>query len=401
MTRTTLVALAAVGMLGMLAILAVPAPAVEAADPAFKAAAECRIRTARENAMVASVRLDNAAFADPQPPGMSPARQRSPVLRREVDDISFDRQEFKRSAQSVLRGDLLACRNLDAPLTRLRDFDFERFAKTLNGVWINENTRTVHGQVVETDAAFYIQMQGMKGVGLLIDRNNTGEMTLTRPFADPTEWRVERPLTWSFVNCRLNFVDKYVKVSDTMVLAPLAQGTRVSLEGVESLEEAWKRIVAAGYFDSFESKVSGLSGKRTQKVKALLGDETRFAVLDNGGRVTEKQIHQGLAPGAEYELPMITGGLFQIELRKAPQAEGQPVAADMNWLAEYRGVGIGIPPGEAVPGFEEGRFVQEGDAFLAPTGSAQWTTSDCGDKNGLATPTLTFERVILDGPSTF
>ena len=93
---------------------------------------------------------------------------------------------------------------------------------------------------------------------------------------------------------------------------------------------------------------------------------------------------------------MLTGALFQIALSNTEGQEFQNGV--MNWLAEYRGVGIGIPSGESVPGFEEGEIVMEGDAFVFPSGSAQWTTSDCGAKNGLVDPSLTFERVVIGTP---
>jgi len=74
----------------------------------------------------------------------------------------------------------------------------------------------------------------------------------------------------------------------------------------------------------------------------------------------------------------------------------------MRFDAEYRGAGINTGLDELTFGFEEGDFFGQaiGDpaAALANDPVAHvgaWRTSSCGEKNGLATPGMTFERFVI------
>ena len=316
---------------------------------------------------------------------------------------NYDREIFKKSGTSIARGDLLACRNRDAKITQGADVNIDDFAKTLHGVWVNQNNRSLHGVTIETDNAFYIDMRnGRTGTAILIDRNNMSDFSLSKPYttAGSRYRRVSRPLTMSFVNCTFQMIDRYVKVSDEIPLEVLAASTRVQLGRKVTLEQAWQRIVAAGYFTSFdmatESRDPGTARRRVNA--ATLGDGQRLAVMPDGTRVDERGIEEGLVPGAEYGLPMMVGAFFRITL--TPVTEGrQHQAVHMRWDAEYRATGVGLKPGDVLHGVEQGTFAREGSAYvsaknagvvnaggsspLSTVTSNTWSTDDCGDKNAL------------------
>lgn len=311
----------------------------------------------------------------------------------------FDRETFQKSGVSIARPDMLACRNKDARVTRGSDAKVEAFAKALNGVWVNSNRRSVHGAPVETDAAFYIEMHGNKGWGILIDRNNLGDTRMTGPYLGASRYaKPTKPLMWTFINCQYQFFDQYVKVSDQVPRDALAGSTGARISARMSLNNAWEQIVKAGFFNSFNMLRSRGTKAARSKIAPTLGDGTRIAVLPSGQVTNEKRITDGNEPGSEYNLPMVTGALFQISLTPKKGEGRQFQGIFMNWIAEYRGVGIGLKIGEEVPGSEEGEFLMEGDAFVCPPGSAEWTTSECGEKNGLVQNSLVFDRVVIGTP---
>ena len=313
----------------------------------------------------------------------------------------IDRGKFEKSALSIARPDMLACRNRDAKVTRGSNADVTRFSQTLNGVWVNYNRRTVHGNPVETDTAFYIEMNGNQGWGILIDRNNLGDLQMVRPFLSGKyrNSKPAKPLMWTFINCFHQFFDQYIKVSDQVPRDALGSSTGVTLSARTPLNKVWEQIVKAGYFNSFNMQTASKSARGARKkVSPVLGDGTRVAILPNGMKTSETRISQGFEPGAEYNLPMMTGALFQITLTPKTGGGRQFQGIFMNWIAEYRGVGVGLTIGQAVPGSEEGEFLMEGDAYVCPPGSAEWTTSDCGEKNGLVQNSLIFDRVVIGAP---
>jgi hypothetical protein len=371
--------------------------------------------------------------------------QKRQATKDEPFEPNYDREIFKKSSTSIARGDLLACRNRDAQITKGADVNIDDFAKTLHGVWVNHNNRSLHGITVETDNAFYIDMRGRTGTAILIDRNNMGDFSLSKPYTAPgSKYRkTARPLTMSFVNCTYQFIDRYVKVSDEVPLEVLAASTRVRFAKGTSLEKAWERIVSAGYFTAFdmltESKEPGSARRRVSS--ATLGDGQRMAVLPDGTKVDEKGIEEGLVPGAEYHLPMMVGGFFRITLtprQAGPNRQYQAVHWRMD--AEYRATGVGLKPGDVLHGVEQGVFSHEGGAYVAakrterakgdnnrPTEDYMiddsYSTDDCGAKNELvsqeaflngtpATPlghrdhnlpkvhdgSLHFERVVIGAP---
>ncbi len=333
----------------------------------------------------------------------------------------FDRDQFERAATSVARPDFLACRNTDAKITRPSDLSIEEFSRMLHGVWINQNRRTVHGLPVETDAAFYIDMRGGSGSAILIDRNNMGDFPLSRPFLISTNRyrKNARPLSMTFVNCTYQFLDQYIKVSDEVPRDALASSTSLSLRrarGGGSLREVWDQLVGAGYFNSFDMVTAKGARVSRRKVSPVQGDGLRVAVLPDGTTTDEKRIASGMEPGGEYSLPMLTGALFQITLTEVRSAGQNYKGVQMRWDGEYRGLGIDIPLGKSVQGVEQGEFLKEGNAVISAisvSGSRVWTTSECGDKNGLNAaetvsnpalsgtnlkPTLIFDRVVIGTP---
>jgi hypothetical protein len=340
------------------------------------------------------------------------------VKRPEPD---LDRDRFEKSAKSVARPDFLACRNQDAKITRGSDLSIEEFSRMLNGVWVNQNRRTVHGMPVETDAAFYIDMRGGTGTAILIDRNNLDDYPLSAPYtsAGSKLRKTARPLTMTYVNCTFQFLDQYVKVSDVVPQNVLASSTKLALKGTRantSLKDVWDQLVSAGYFNSFEM-VTG-KGLRTsrQKSSPVQGDGTRVAFLPDGTKTDEKRIEAGLEPGSEYNLPMMVGAFFKITLTPMKKAGRPYQSVRMRWDAEYRGVGVAIPAGQSVQGVEQGEFLKEGNALVSAisvSGREAWMTSECGDKNGLVNaeaasnptisdtnlnPTLIFDRVVIGAP---
>ena len=345
------------------------------------------------------------------------------VMAQEVNrpEPKFDRDQFERAATSVARPDFLACRNTDAKITRPSDLSIEEFSRMLHGVWVNQNRRTVHGLPVETDAAFYIDMRGGTGTAILIDRNNLGDAPLTRPFLTSTSRykKNARPLSMTFVNCTYQFLDQYIKVSDDVPREALASSTRLTLRrarGGGSLREVWDQLVGSGYFNSFDMVTA--KGVRTsrRKVSSVQGDGLRVAILPDGTTTDEKRLSSGMEPGGEYSLPMLTGALFQITLTQVKGAGQTHQGVQMRWDAEYRGLGIDIPVGKSVQGIEQGEFLKEGNAVVSAvsvSGARVWTTSECGDKNGLnladsvsnpalstnnLKPTLIFDRVVIGTP---
>ncbi len=338
----------------------------------------------------------------------------------------YDREIFKKSGTSIARGDLLACRNEDATITQGGNVDIDDFARTLHGVWVNQNGRSLHGVTVETDNAFYVDMRGKTGVAIMIDRNNLGDFSLTNPYLAPGSKlrKAGRPLTMTFVNCTFQFLDRYVKVSDEIPYEVLASSTGIRMTKGMTLESAWKDLVGSGYFESFEmaTKSREAGAPRRKVTKASLGDGQRMAVLPDGTRVDEKGIQDGLVPGAEYSLPMMVGGFFKITL--TPKTEGrQYQSVHMRFDAEYRATGVALKPGEILTGVEQGVFSREGNAYVSarrveangPNSLIEedsWSTDDCGDKNALVTNpeeaavhsaegshnSLHFERVVIGSP---
>lgn len=334
----------------------------------------------------------------------------------------FDRDKFEKASKSIARPDFLACRNTDAKITRPSDLSVEEFARMLHGVWVNQNRRTVHGLPVETDAAFYVDMRGGTGTAVLIDRNNMGDFPLSSQFfrASNTFKKNARPLSMTFINCTYQFLDQYIKVSDEVPHNALASSTKLTLRSVRgssSLPEMWEQIVRSGYFNSFDM-VTGKGVRTTRKkVSPVQGDGVRVAILPDGTMTDEKRITEGKEPGGEYNLPMLTGALFKITLTPVKGKGQRYQGVQMRWDGEYRGLGINIPLGESVQGVEQGEFLKEGNAVVSAisvSGARVWTTSDCGDKNGLnladavsnpnpmagteLKPTLIFDRVVIGTP---
>jgi hypothetical protein len=327
------------------------------------------------------------------PPALGAEPQQTP------QEAKVDRDEFLRSATSIARPDLLACRNLDAKFTQPMDANPEELARMLNGVWIGR--RTVHGISVEMDTAFFIRMQGTQGSGILIDRNNLGQATFVAPLRAANLPKPARPIMMSFVNCKHQFLDQYIKISDRVPINILATATNARIIANMTFKQAWDRINATNFF------------KRLGNLPmAKLGDGKRRAILPDGTVAPEPQIEQGLKPGAEYYLPMIVGAYFDMDL--APTTIGQRRGIAMKWNGDYRGAGVNLQEGQVVTGIEEGDFFREGNAFVSTiggiggggvTGARPWTTSECADKNGLnagasaSTPvTLSFERVVIGTP---
>ena len=316
------------------------------------------------------------------------------------DPPRYDKPHFKKSAQSIARADLLSCRNQDAVVTKGRDASAHEMARALHGIWVNRNGRTVHGRPVETDTAWYIDMRGLTGTAILLDRNNMGVDTLTAPFfaADGSESsltkrarerlavRPQRPLSMKQVNCTYEFVDEYIKVSDELILEALAATAPVRLTDRMTLRDVWKQLIAAGYFEVLEIPTSYLDKSKIQKVRASLGDGKRFGFTPEGLRVTEDMVAEGLVPGAEYELPMLVGAFFEITLTEREEGPGGYRSVFLRMEAEYQGTGINLEPGETVAGIEQGEFVMEGNAFVSARNISAldgFTTSTCADKNGL------------------
>ncbi len=342
----------------------------------------------------------------------------------------YDREIFKKSGTSIARGDLLACRNDDAQITDGGDVDIDEFARMLHGVWVNQNMRTIHGVTVETDNAFYVDMRGREGVAVMIDRNNLGDFSLSKPYLTPGSSlrNVARPLTLTQVSCTYEFVDRYIKVSDEVPVEVLGASTHVKFPRGATLEQAWKLIVDSGYFETFEMATQNReagSPRRTVNM-ARLGDGQRLAILPDGTRVDEKGIREGLVPGAEYSLPMMVGGFFKITL--SPVSEGREhVGVYMRWDAEYRATGVGLSPGEPLVGIEDGIFAREGTSYVAArrsvpsaTGNALafeddgWLSEEGGDKNALVAAEgsfsarrklgstssgLYFDRMVIGSPA--
>lgn len=293
----------------------------------------------------------------------------------------------------------------------------------LHGVWVNQNRRTVHGMPVETDAAFYIDVRDGVGTAILIDRNNLGDYPLTSPYVgnpgSNKAVKTARPLSMTFINCTYQFFDQYIKVADDVPRRTLASSTEPSMKGVtpnEPLRELWGQIVNAGYFNSFQMVTDKGARMTRSKMSPRQGDGKRVAVTPDGTRTSEKRIEEGYDPGTEYNLPMMTGALFRVTLTPTKNADVGHQTVRMRFDAEYRGVGIAIPVGEPVAGIEQGEFFKEGNAVVSSitvSGLNCWTTSECGDKNGLIgaeaasnpaipgtnfKPTLIFDRVVIGAP---
>jgi hypothetical protein len=217
------------------------------------------------------------------------------------------------------------------------------------------------------------------------------------------------------VDCTYEFLDEYTKVSDSVSLNTLERGTGVRMRGARNLGEAWQRLSESGYFDSLPMRTGPGDNQVRMLVKPRLGDASRLAVLQDGRIASEREIAAGMAPAAEYRLPMLTGALFNIDLKLVQPATSQYSGVHMKWEAEYRGTGINIKPGEAIKGIEQGTFLKEGAAYVASLpGPGAWETSACGDKNGLnayaqaSNPdpahadhdheSLVFTRVVLGTP---
>lgn len=319
-----------------------------------------------------------------------------PLMAQEKgEEPKFDRETFKKSAMSIARPDLMACRNSDAQITQGSDVNIDAFARNLHGTWVNRDNRTMNGAVMETDAVLFVDMSaGRSGSAILIDRVNLGHPLTDAVLAQATTAPAV-PQTISFVHCGLQFVDQYVKVSDQVLIKGLAIGTKVSLPTTD-LREAWGKLVAAGYFNSFTMRTSGRQSAVGVKVSPVEGDGARVAFTSEGLKVTEKAIQEGAMPGAENNLPAVIGGMFKTSV--APQTGGGRAhqAANMRWDGEYRGVGVAIPAGSPIYGIEQGIFASEGSSYVAanrvqtttsPSGETTsinladgYATSECGDK---------------------
>ena len=235
-------------------------------------------------------------------------------------------------------------------------------------------------------------------------------------------------------------MDEYVKVTDTVPVEALARSTGVQFRSGMTLVDVWKGLVANRYFDSLDMPTSNDPNGPKKTLNARLGDHTRMAIMPDGTAATEAEIEKGLVPAAEYELPMMVGGIFRITLTSVPASAGRAhKAVRMRWDAEYRGAGMGLAPGQPVYGIEQGDFVMEGQAFVsarnmfgtesarasAELADSAWLTSECGDKSGLdalttvsnpaartetlrtalgetrevsVTPTFAFERYVIGTP---
>ncbi len=338
-------------------------------------------------------------------------------------------EQFIKSATSIARPDLLACSNLDATFSQPVDGKPEELASMLNGVWLGR--RTMHGVTVEMDTAFFVKMEGDKGTAILIDRNNLGRNSFERPLLSARNSQVAKPLMMSFVNCKYQFLDQYIKVADNVdgpQMAILAKATKTSFSAQTGLRQAWSEIISAGYFHRL-----GDPGH----VKSVDQNGTRLAILPNGASATEKAIEEGTLPGSESYLPTVVGAFFEIELTTT--VVGSRRGVSMKWIGEYHGAGVNLAPGESLTGIESGDFFREGGAFVSTVASAvsprsaqnatgganltnveaqQWTTSECGDKNQLAaavtvqnakgsagapgqaenTVIMTFDRVVIGAP---
>ena len=324
-----------------------------------------------------------------------------------VEEPSYDKPVFIQSAQSVARGDLLACRNKDAVVTKGSHASVADLAAALNGVWINRNGRTVHGRTVETDTAWYFDIRGNTGTAVLLDRNNMGLDTLTAPFADPATWTASSPLAIRQVNCTYEFVDEYIKVSDTLLMDVLATTTGLTPSPDLTLTDVWSQLKANGYWNYLNVPTAFVGGTN-ELISTSLGDGLRYGFTPEGARVTEPEVMTGLYPGAEYELPMKVGALFDITLTQRQNGPGGYDSVFLHFDAEYAGTGINMVPGESVSSYEQGEFVMEGGAFVSArsvSGADAYETGWCDDKNGLAVEgqvegetEFIFERVVIGVP---
>lgn len=319
-------------------------------------------------------------------------------------EAKFDRENYRKSAMSVARPDMLACRNADAQITQGRPVDVDAFARALHGTWVNKNTRTYNGLVAESDAVLFINMQGRTGTAILIDRNNIGH-DLSNAVLASARTAPAAPLAISYVHCGLQFVDQYIKVSDTVQVPALAAGARVAIPpsitratSTSGLKGVWDQLVTARYFDSFEMRTSSGARAKTTKLSAKEGDNRRVAVTPEGIVVSEKEIESGLVPSAENRLPSIIGGFFQIILAPHTGDGRKHPAVNMRWEGEYRSSGTQMEPGKPIYGIEQGIFASEGGAYvaanrmertIASNGVARdiamldaYATSECGDKSG-------------------
>ena len=325
------------------------------------------------------------------------------------DTPAYDKPFFIKSAQSVARADLLACRNKDAKVLEPSDASAAAFSNALNGIWINRNGRTVHGRPVETDTAWYIQMDGLTGTAILLDRNNMGLDTLTAPFVDfgasqsLTEKTRERlavrpnqPLALRQVNCTYEMVDEYVKVSDEMLIEALVATTPIQMTEGLNLEGAWEQLKAAEYFEYLDMPTDYLAGQAV-RTRTKLGDSKRYGFTPEGVKVTEAMVAEGKAPGAEYEMPMQVGALFKITLTERENGPGGFKSVHLHMDAEYAGTGINLVPGEEVESYEQGEFVMEGGAFVSArsvSNDLAYESGWCGNKNGLDPVALSGEEVV-------
>jgi hypothetical protein len=239
------------------------------------------------------------------------------------------------------------------------------------------------------DTAWYIRMTGTTGEAVLIDRDNLGERVFERALKRlRATSKPGQPLMWSFVNCTLQFVDQYIKVSDDVPVDTLltATGVRTAGAGKISLYDAWQRIIDSRYF-----------GRLGSGPAARLGDGTRRTIMPDGRRVIETQVSSGEIPGAEYMLPMVVGAHFKITITPTSTQGSQVQDLHMRFEAEYAGSGVNMDPTEKTFGVEEGDFRSEGNAFVS-FGRNRWTAGSCGSKNGMVTPEITFDRVVLGVP---
>lgn len=329
------------------------------------------------------------------------ADAKAEALKREFPAVEgliehkFDRDQFKKSATSIARADLLACRNLEAQITDGAEANMEEFGRMLTGTYLA--SRSVHGVGVQMDTVWLIQIKGDRGSSILIDRNNLGTEHFSNALkkVNVAEKKVAKPVSVGMVNCSFQFLDQYHKVSDQVHLKALGEATGVELAETMTLEQAWKKIVDSGYFNRL---VDGRA--------ARLGDGTREAVLPDGRRTSEKRIEEGFDPGAEYHLPMLVGGYFDISLRYSDPlsnkfANGRPHRGIfMKFDAEYRAAGIAVEPNAPTFGVEQGEFVKQGqNSAYVSFGANCWSASSCASKNGLAgPPEMVFQRVVVGAP---
>ncbi len=277
-------------------------------------------------------------------------------------------------AQSVARADLLACHDNNAKVLEPSDASGEELARALNGIWMNRNGRTVNGRLVESDTVLYIQMNGLEGTGILLDRNNLGLDTLTAPFVNPRRnrslprrtrrklsVRPQQPLALRQVNCTYKMRDEYIKVSGEMLIEVVAATTPIRRTKGLDLEGAWEQLKEVGYFEALD-----------------------MPPVDQAGRVVRTSA--GKVPGAEYRMPMQAGGFFRITISERENGPGGYQSVHLYMDAEYAGTGINSLPGEAVKSSEESEFVMDGDAFVSARGvksleSAE--TARCDEENDL------------------